>query len=232
MTVLATGSWADSGVWSDATPWNDDAINNVIAPVGRIFEVPFISRAFVPRVERTTIHPFPNKDPNEVLDYVCDWSTVLQAGETITTATVSLSDGVIDSQSNTDSSQTVWISGGSGQAVVTYRILTSFGRTYERSGSISVVALSPFVFPRKDPDEVLDYKWDWNSVLQGSETVSTSSITVAGGIIEDSEEQTLTSSTIWLSGGSAGESYLLTCKVTTTEGRTYCRLANLLIAEL
>lgn len=71
----------------------------------------------------------------------------------------------------------------------------------------------------KDPDAVLDYSIDWSDWL-GSDTISTSTWEVDSGITEDSNSNTDTVTTIWLSGGTAGKKYELTNRITTTGGRT------------
>lgn len=74
-------------------------------------------------------------------------------------------------------------------------------------------------WPNKDPDEVLDYELDW-SVRLGTDTISTSTWIVPTGITKNSDTSDSTSATIWLSGGTAGESYTFTNRITTTGGRT------------
>lgn len=73
---------------------------------------------------------------------------------------------------------------------------------------------------RKDPDEVEDYFIDWSDRLATSETISTSSWTVETGLNKDSSTNTNTVSTIWVSGGTHGESYEAVCTITTNQGRT------------
>lgn len=67
----------------------------------------------------------------------------------------------------------------------------------------------------KDPDAVLDYSWDWSNWLEAGETIVTASVTAETGITKDSETNDTTSVTAWLSGGTAGESYTVTCRITT-----------------
>lgn len=74
---------------------------------------------------------------------------------------------------------------------------------------------------RKDPHAVLDYVLDWgDSYLAIDETISTSAWTVATGITKDSDSKTDTTTTIWLSGGTANESYSIACKIVTSASRT------------
>lgn len=72
----------------------------------------------------------------------------------------------------------------------------------------------------KDPDEVLDYEVDWTARLDGDTIVTSTWPTVPAGITKDSDSHTATQSTIWLSGGTLGATYDLTCRITTVGGRT------------
>jgi len=83
-------------------------------------------------------------------------------------------------------------------------------------------------FP-KDPDEVLDYKFDWSSWLASGETISTATLSVESGLTKDSDSITdsSTSVTVWLSGGTAGQKYTVSCKITTSDSRTAERTLNI-----
>lgn len=82
------------------------------------------------------------KDPNAVLDYMWDWTDWLPAGDTISTADVTLAAGdvVINSESNTTSTVTAWISGGtqSTDAQLTARVVTAQGRTDDRTITLHI----------------------------------------------------------------------------------------------
>lgn len=82
----------------------------------------------------------------------------------------------------------------------------------------------------KDPDAVLDYQIDWEDWLD-SDTISTSEWTVESGITRDSDANTATTTTIWLSGGTAGETYSLTNRIVTTGGRTEDRTMTVYVEE-
>lgn len=85
-------------------------------------------------------------------------------------------------------------------------------------------------WPPKDPDEVLDYQFDWSERLEDGETISTSTFIVAAGTITlgaTSFAGGLT--TVWLSGGTLGESCTITNRITTSGGRTYDESAKLRI---
>ena len=72
---------------------------------------------------------------------------------------------------------------------------------------------------QKDPAAVLDYEWDWSAWL-GSDTITSHTVTASTGITVASSTKTSTAVTAWLSGGTAGQSYGVTCQITTTAGRT------------
>lgn len=71
----------------------------------------------------------------------------------------------------------------------------------------------------KDTDEVLDFQIDWSTWL-GSDTISTSTWTVPSGITKNSDTNTTTTATIWLSGGVVGEVYEVQNRIVTDGGRT------------
>lgn len=73
------------------------------------------------------------KDPNEVADYVRDWSAILGA-DTIATSTWTPDTGItVNSSSNTTTTATVWLSGGTDGTNygVLNRIVTAGGRTHD-----------------------------------------------------------------------------------------------------
>ena len=74
-------------------------------------------------------------------------------------------------------------------------------------------------WPDKDPDEVLDYRINWAPRLAG-DTIASSIWIVPTGITEDDAENTTTTTTIWLSGGSLKTNYSLVNRITTAAGRT------------
>ncbi len=93
----------------------------------------------------------------------------------------------------------------------------------------------PNVFT-KDPNAVLDYKFDWKALtngsgdsdwLQAAEIISTATITITPtvavtGLIKDSQSitDTNTSVTIWLSSGTDNIDYTVACKIVTNAPRT------------
>lgn len=82
----------------------------------------------------------------------------------------------------------------------------------------------------KDPDAVVDYSFDWSSWLASGETISSYTVTV-NGVTLDSDSQTTTAVTAWLSGGTADTIATVACKVTTTASRTDERTISVKIRE-
>jgi hypothetical protein len=86
-------------------------------------------------------------------------------------------------------------------------------------------------WPKKDPDEVLDYVLDWSARLDG-DTIATSIWIVDEALTKDSDSFTDSTTTIWLSGGTAPARALqLTNRVTTAGGRTKDQTVTLDIAQ-
>lgn len=70
----------------------------------------------------------------------------------------------------------------------------------------------------KDPAAILDYGWDWSDWLD-SDTISSSSWTVPAGITKQSDTNSSTKTTIWLVGGTLGETYSCVNTIVTAGGR-------------
>lgn len=79
----------------------------------------------------------------------------------------------------------------------------------------------------KDPDEVLDFSIDWNLELASlgspEDAISTSTWTVPSGITEGAKAINAGFTTIFLSGGTAGQTYIIHNQITTTSLRVYER---------
>ena len=87
----------------------------------------------------------------------------------------------------------------------------------------------------KDPDAVLDYKFDWAALTNGTgssdwlgagETIADHEITISPvttlplTLDSSAETDVDTSVTVWLSGGLAGTEYSVACLIETTAART------------
>lgn len=73
---------------------------------------------------------------------------------------------------------------------------------------------APVTVSAKDPSAVISYGFDFTSWL-GTETILTSVWTVPAGITKDSDSKTNTTTTIVLSGGTTGQTYVITNTITT-----------------
>lgn len=84
-----------------------------------------------------------------------------------------------------------------------------------------------------DPSSVLDYTINWAAWLAASETISASTWTVATGITQTTPapSNTTTTTTIWLTAGTAGTTYLITNHITTNQGRQEDRSFSVAIAD-
>jgi len=77
----------------------------------------------------------------------------------------------------------------------------------------------PQTWPAKDPDEVLDYRWDIELVT--GDAVATAVVTViSGSVVIQTQAADAEGATIWLAGGTAGGVNTLRGLATTTGGRT------------
>ena len=74
----------------------------------------------------------------------------------------------------------------------------------------------------KDPDETKDFiiNWALRMTRLGSDTIDSSSWIAETGITIDSDTNTTTTATVWLSGGTLKAYYLATNTIVTAGGRT------------
>jgi len=82
----------------------------------------------------------------------------------------------------------------------------------------------------KDPNAVLDYTIDWSRWLAGDQ-IATSAWLVAAGLTKVADSRAGSLATVWLSGGTAGQSYTVTNRITTTGGRTEDRSFTIRVEE-
>jgi hypothetical protein len=71
----------------------------------------------------------------------------------------------------------------------------------------------------KDPEAVKDYELDWTAWLDG-DTISAHTVTAQDGLSVDANSEASGVVTIWLSGGTHGRAYKVTCEIVTVGGRT------------
>lgn len=85
-----------------------------------------------------------DKDPDEIKDYEHDWANRLATGETITTVTWTLSNGLTSvNATNTDTTTTIMLGDGDlgSTALVRCTIVTNQGRTLIKSAEVNIHAL-------------------------------------------------------------------------------------------
>jgi hypothetical protein len=82
----------------------------------------------------------------------------------------------------------------------------------------------------KDPNAVLDYQIDWSTWL-GTDTISSATWTVATGLTKTTDSKTTTTTTVWLSGGTAGTTYSVACRIVTAGGRTDDRTVQIKVED-
>lgn len=85
---------------------------------------------------------------------------------------------------------------------------------------------------KKDPNAVLDYKFDWTDYLTPvSDVIANVTWVLDTGLTLVSSTNTAMTATIFVSGGAIGDELLLTCRIVTTGGRTDDRSITLLIVS-
>ena len=70
----------------------------------------------------------------------------------------------------------------------------------------------------KGVNEQKDYSIDFTPELETGETIAVLEVTATSGITVDTYSESAGIVTIWLSGGTGGEEYIITCTVETSEG--------------
>lgn len=84
----------------------------------------------------------------------------------------------------------------------------------------------------KEPASLLDWVVDWSPYLADGETITAHTVTPEAGITLDSSSATNTAVTVWLDGGTLGETYTVTVQVTTSGGRTDRRSFTVAVRNL
>lgn len=87
---------------------------------------------------------------------------------------------------------------------------------------------------RKDPDATLDFAVDWSLWLEAGDTIASTTWNVAAGISQPASPAPSTTdgkATVWISGGTVGQTYPVTCRVVTSEGRIDERTISIQIEQ-
>jgi len=94
------------------------------------------------------------------------------------------------------------------------------------------------VWPAKDAADVLDYQFDISPALAGDDGDGITGLDVSiapvdtGGLTLASASADGPRAVLWLSGGCAGQMYIVTLRITTESGRALARDINLPILKL
>lgn len=88
-------------------------------------------------------------------------------------------------------------------------------------------------WPSKDPNENLDYQFDWSARLEDGEVISTSQVLLASGDVVLGVSSIVGESVVvWISGGTVdGSPSVVTNRIETNRGRIYDESARLRITE-
>lgn len=83
------------------------------------------------------------------------------------------------------------------------------------------------------PAEEIDYRIDWSRVLQSEQDESITSVvwTAPPGITADNQSNGPTQTTIWLTGGTIGQTYVIQCRIATDWGRTFDQSVSIKIVQ-
>lgn len=86
---------------------------------------------------------------------------------------------------------------------------------------------------KKDPNAILDYSVDWTSWLQTDETIVSSSWIIPSGLTKTTDAFDDKYATAWLTGGTEGETYTITNRITTNNvpPRTDDRSMNIFVTN-
>ena len=86
------------------------------------------------------------------------------------------------------------------------------------------------IWPDKDPSENLDYSFNWRARVPVGDSIVGSTWVVDGtpnNIVLGASTYSTYTTTIWLSGGTVGNTYVLTNTITTLSGRVLTQSVQL-----
>ena len=81
----------------------------------------------------------------------------------------------------------------------------------------------------KDPDASLPYEWDWAAWLSDGETITGTVITADPGITVGAPSQAAGIVTVRVSGGTAGATYRVACRITPSGGNIDERTKKIMV---
>jgi len=83
----------------------------------------------------------------------------------------------------------------------------------------------------KDPDANLPYEWDWSAWLSDGETITAQTITADPGITIGAPTEALGVVAVRISGGTAGTTYKVACRITTSGGNIDERTKRIMVRD-
>ena len=83
----------------------------------------------------------------------------------------------------------------------------------------------------KDPASRLDWVWDWTDWLAAGETITAQTVTAPDGLTVEPPTHADGKVTVWISGGTTGKVYRVTCQITTDSGRIDERSITIRVIE-
>jgi hypothetical protein len=88
-------------------------------------------------------------------------------------------------------------------------------------------------WPNKDPSDVSDFAIDWAKHLDAGDSLQSATWSATpAGLTLGASSIAAGKASVWLSGGTAGTTYVVTCQAITTQGRTFERSARLFVTDL
>jgi hypothetical protein len=81
----------------------------------------------------------------------------------------------------------------------------------------------------KSPADVADYYIDWTNFLSAAELINSVSVTSDAGLTVGATDYTDKIARARLSGGTAGNTYAVTCLITTSSNETFSVTKNLIV---
>jgi len=84
---------------------------------------------------------------------------------------------------------------------------------------------------KKDPRAVLDYGLSWSDWLDEDEHITGATWTIPDGITKTSDQTGSENVVVWLSGGTLGDAYEVSCRIETSKGRTDSRSFTIIMGD-
>lgn len=83
----------------------------------------------------------------------------------------------------------------------------------------------------KDPDATIPYTIDWGTSYLGTATIGTAAWVVPSGLVLGSASYTTDVATAWISGGTVGHTYVVTNRITASNGLIDDRSISIVVED-